>query len=113
MSAMRPGATPPTSPTRRVSWRWTRRRSWARSSRASLEQASAAEHPSLEGGEEDELDEDADEQDHEHRREHAADVGELAALLQHRPESEADRAADGDDLGGHERAPRERPALLQ
>ena len=46
-------------------------------------------------------------------REHAGEVGELARLLQHRAETEADRAADGDDLGGHERPPRERPALLE
>ena len=81
--------------------------------RASLEQAAAAEHPSLERGEDDELDEDADGEDHEDRREHAREVGELAALVEHRAEAEADRAADRDDLGGHQRAPRERPALLE
>ena len=69
--------------------------------------------PPLERGEDQQLDRDADHEDQHDRGDDQRHLGQLAADVEQLAEALAQARRVGDQLGGHERAPGERPALPQ
>src|SRR5665213_1870994 len=75
------------------------------------EQTASSKESALHRREDDVVDRDADDEDGEDSREHLRQVEERATIVEQRPQAGPGERAN-DQLGRHQRPPRERPCLL-